>query len=229
MDWSAEEWRSAFRIELRVQAIGLASRGWPVLPGTFPTGSGWSGRTGSAEGGTGGTGTEEAGTGPTPVQPDWSQRAGLTPDDVSSWWAQQPYSLLVATGSVLDAVEVDAVLGRHVAAAMRWEGFPVPIVAAPNGRWFFLTESGSELSPELADSGRVRLHGSGSWLALPPSPCVLSPGDAVNGGSGVMHWRVKPEVCGWRLPTAEYVHNVLWASIEAHGDVVDLVTTGSSR
>ena len=36
---SVTGWAGAFRIELRVQAIELASRGWSVLPGTFPVGS----------------------------------------------------------------------------------------------------------------------------------------------------------------------------------------------
>ncbi|MFD1051801.1 hypothetical protein ACFQ1S_42715, partial [Kibdelosporangium lantanae] len=34
-DWS-DSWRGAFRIELRAEAVGLAWRGWPVLPGTYP-------------------------------------------------------------------------------------------------------------------------------------------------------------------------------------------------
>ena len=44
-DWS-DSWREAFRIELRAEAIGLASRGWPVLPGTYPVGTEWAGRNG---------------------------------------------------------------------------------------------------------------------------------------------------------------------------------------
>ena len=31
-----DSWRGAFRIELRAEAIGLAWRGWPVLPGVNP-------------------------------------------------------------------------------------------------------------------------------------------------------------------------------------------------
>ena len=34
MDWS-DSWRGAFRIELRAQAIGLAYRGWHVMPGIY--------------------------------------------------------------------------------------------------------------------------------------------------------------------------------------------------
>ncbi|MGH3451735.1 MAG: bifunctional DNA primase/polymerase, partial [Haloechinothrix sp.] len=63
-EWS-DNWRGAFRIELRAEAIGLASRGWPVLPGTYPSGTEWSG--------------------PVPVHSDWQETVGATPDQVASW------------------------------------------------------------------------------------------------------------------------------------------------
>ena len=92
-EWS-DSWRGAFRIELRAEAIGLAWRGWPVLPGTYPAGSQWAGRDGV-----------EA-DGPVPVHADWQQRIGTKAEQVATWWTGRPYSLLVATGVVLDAIEV---------------------------------------------------------------------------------------------------------------------------
>ncbi|HWM04811.1 MAG TPA: DNA primase, partial [Actinophytocola sp.] len=70
----SDSWRRAFRVELRAQAIGLAWRGWPVLPGTYPAGSQWAGREGVEQ------------VGPQPVHPDWQERIGTKPEQVATWW-----------------------------------------------------------------------------------------------------------------------------------------------
>ncbi|MDA3648665.1 bifunctional DNA primase/polymerase [Saccharopolyspora indica] len=217
MRWSAERWQGAFRgvpahpagltssrIELRVQAIGFASRGWPVLPGTYPDEDHWIGRHGRQE------------HGPMPVHRDWQTRLGTNPDEVTAWWAEHPYSLLIATGHTVDALEVDAALGRAGASVLRALGFPVPIVATPRGRWYFLMASGGELAAELADVPGIRLHGKGSWVAMPPT---AYPGGAV-------HWRVKPEVCAWRLPTPDFVQDALRTgreNLDNDADVAELL------
>src|SRR4051812_4514665 len=113
-DWS-DSWRGAFRIELRAEAIGLAWRGWPVLPGTLPA---------KAEAGA------EVWSGPVPVHEDWTNRLGAHPNEVATWWNNdQAHSLLVATGTVLDAVEVGDELGKRAARLLRATGYPAPIVA----------------------------------------------------------------------------------------------------
>ena len=180
-EWS-DSWRRAFRVELRAEAIGLAARGWPVLPGTYPVGDSWAGR----------DGTED--TGPVPVHRDWPQRIGTQTEQVATWWTGKPYSLLCATGIVVDALEVDADLGNRTAKVLRAVGVPVPIIATPDGTWLFPTLSGSTLDGQLAERGAV-LHGAGSWIPFPPTPYQ----------HGVVHWRVKPEVCAWRLPTSDTV------------------------
>ncbi|GAA5129458.1 bifunctional DNA primase/polymerase [Haloechinothrix salitolerans] len=172
-------WRDAFRIELRAEAIGLATRGWPVVPGTAPAGDGVSG--------------------PVPVHDDWQERAVADSGDVIEWWGGEVYSVLVATGSYVDAVEVDAELGHRAATLLRETGRPAPILAMPNGKWVFLTESGGELAGELATRPGVVRHGMGSWVPLPPTPFA----------HGVVHWRVKPEVWEWKLPRAGALHGVL--------------------
>lgn len=177
-DWS-DGWRSAFRIELRAEAIGLASRGWPVMPGTYPTGTDWSG--------------------PKPIHSDWQDRLDAHPQRIASWWTCEAYSLLVATGTMVDAVEVDDRLGRAAATVLRATDRLAPILAMPNGKWVFLTEAGTELPAELAAHPGVRKHGEGSWIALPPTPLE----------HGVVHWRVKPETWGWSLPNASAMHGVL--------------------
>lgn len=193
-DWS-DSWRGAFRIELRAEAVGLAWRGWPVLPGTYPAGSDWAGR----------AGTEN--TGPVPVHQDWQERIGTKPEQVAAWWTGRPYSLLVATGVVLDAIEVDDSLGRKAASVLRTYGMPVPIVATPAGRWLFLTKPGRPLRRELAAEEQVVLHGAGSYVPLPPSSFE----------HGVVHWRVKPEVCGWRLPESAVVQEAIADALATPG------------
>lgn len=200
MDLSVDGWRSAFRIELRVQAIGFASRGWPVLPGTYPTKEGWVGRTVADS------------AGPVPVHPDWEQRLGADPDQAASWWTTRPYSLLLATGAFVEAIEVSADLGRRAAAELRALGAPVPIAATPVGRWYFLTAGGQTLDGELAAQQDVSLHTSGSWLPLPPSSFP----------QGLTHWRVKPEVCDWQLPEPHLVQDALRAGLHERAGVADL-------
>ncbi|MGH3431608.1 MAG: bifunctional DNA primase/polymerase [Thermocrispum sp.] len=174
-----DAWRGAFRIELRTEAVDLAMRGWPVFPGTYPTGGAWNG--------------------PQPVSADWRTGLGATPDEVAECWHEEPYSVLVATGTVVDAIEVDDELGRRAACLLRAEDRPAPILAMPNGRWMFLTASGPELPPELAGRSGVIRHAEGGWVALPPSPYQ----------GGIVHWRVKPAVWGWKLPHAAAMHGVL--------------------
>ncbi|GAB3498815.1 bifunctional DNA primase/polymerase [Amycolatopsis cihanbeyliensis] len=200
-DWS-EGWRGAFGIELRAEAIGLAWRGWPVLPGTYPAGD---------------DGDRAAEwSRPVPAHDDWRERLGAHPHKVASWWTGSPYSLLVATGTVLDAVEVDDEVGRRAARLLRVQGAPAPIVAMPNGRWLFLTTAADRLPVALAEDDSVEWHGAGGWVPLPPTPFE----------HGVVHWRVKPEVWGWRLPDAASVHDVLARAL--HGPTSDDTPAPSS-
>lgn len=200
MDWS-EGWRSAFWIELRVAAISLASRGWPVLPGTYPANSQWAGRSGNDA------------HGPIPVHREWREQLGADPDQVSSWWAGRPYSLLLATGSVVEAIEVGVNLGRRTASALRTLGSPVPIVATPAGRWYFLTAGGQGLCSALTDHPDVTLHSAGSWVPIPPTTFQ----------HGVVHWRVNPDVCGWQLADPELVQDALCVGADSPEDVATLV------
>ena len=186
MDWS-DNWRRAFRVELRAQAIGLAWRRWPVLPGTYPAGAKWAGRDGTQD------------TGPVPVHQDWQDRIGTPAEQVASWWTGRPYSLLLATGVTYDAIEVGSSLGTGTARVLRTMGLPVPIIATPAGRWLFLTQLGKGVADVFAGQSDVVVHGPGSWIPLPPTPYQ----------HGVVHWRVRPEVSGWQIPEAHIVQDAL--------------------
>lgn len=182
MDWS-DSWRGAFRIELRAEAVNLAWHGWSVLPGTYPAGERWAGREGA-----------EA-DGPVPVHHDWQERVGTKAEQVATWWAGHSYSILLATGHGVDAIEVDAELGRRAAVELRATGVPVPIAATPEGRWMFLVASGGA----VVTDDEVRHYGRGEHVSLPPSPRQV----------GVVHWRVKPQICAWQLPHADVVRDAL--------------------
>jgi hypothetical protein len=179
-------WRNAFRIELRAEAIGLAWRGWPVMPGTYPAP-------------VRGEGDELTWRRPVPAQENWRELVGTGPQEVANWFVGRPQSLLVATGTVLNAVEVDDELGRRAARLLRATGHPAPIVALPSGRWLFLTTVADEFPAQLSSDASIQWHGADSWIPLPPTPFQ----------HGVVHWRVKPEVWGWQLPEACAVHDVL--------------------
>jgi hypothetical protein len=200
MDWS-DNWRRAFRVELRAQAIGFAWRRWPVLPGTYPAGTHWAGRDGKQD------------TGPVPVHKDWQDRIGTQPEQVASWWTGRPYSLLLATGVMHDAIEVGSRLGTGAARALRAIGLPVPIIGTPTGRWLFLTQTSQPVADELARHSDIVVHGKDGWVPLPPTQFQ----------HGVVHWRVRPEVCGWQIPEAHIVHDAL---LDAIADRTASVPTG---
>lgn len=206
MDWS-DSWRGAFRIELRAQAIGLASRGWPVMPGGYPAGSQWT------------DGRDSQSDDLSPVHVDWAERVGADPEQVVGWWNDGPYNLLVATGRKLDAIEVGADLGHRTAAVLRLDGLPAPIAATPHGRWLFLTTAGGCLASALAEHDDVILHGEGSWIPLPPTGFP----------HGIVHWRVAPEVSGWNLPNAQTIQNAMVRALEGSVRAVGQELVGADR
>ena len=189
MDWP-DAWQGAFRVELRAEAIGLASRGWPVLPGTYPAGSRFTGGSGRA-------------AGLRPVLEDWEQHLGADADQIARWWDRGPYNLLVATGSKLDAIEVGSELGRHTAAVLRSNHLSAPIAVTQRGRWLFLTAHSEEVSAELTGLDDLIVHGAGSWVPLPPTAFP----------QGIVHWRVRPEAWGWELPRPQVIQNAMIAAL----------------
>ncbi|GAA1238155.1 bifunctional DNA primase/polymerase [Prauserella halophila] len=180
MEWP-DSWRGSFRIELRAEAISLVERGWPILPGTVSESEGADWQY------------------PTPAHADWQSRLGAHSRQVAAWFTGKPCSLLVATGTMVDALEVSGELGRRAASLLRVTGHPAPIVAMPNGRWLFLTASADAVHPVLAEHDDVTWHGRDGYVPLPPTPYR----------QGVVHWRVKPEIWGWRLPEAATINEVL--------------------
>lgn len=171
-------YRAVYRAELKASAVELADHGWPVIPGTYWQADRWLGAEGVP--------ADDL----APIEAD-----GLAPviqdtDLVKGCWSMRPYSVLLATGSVIDAIEVPALVGRRVCALLRENDLVAPVAATPTGRWWFGVRAGEALRPELASRSDVVLHSRGSWVAVPPS----------EGPQGVVHWRVPPSTCGWQLP-----------------------------
>lgn len=170
--------RAVYRTELKANALGLADHGWPLLPGTYWQAGRW-------------TGTVDAPrSGPAAVPEDGVAEASCVRATIDAWWSERPYSILMATGVVGDAIEVSALVGRRVCALLRTWGVVTPVAATPTGRWWFLVRAGEALRPELASRTDVVQHGRGSWVAAPPSELP----------QGIVHWRVPPSACDWRLP-----------------------------
>ncbi|MCA1695428.1 MAG: bifunctional DNA primase/polymerase [Actinobacteria bacterium] len=195
MDWT-DAWRDAFRTELRAEAINFADHGWPVVPGSYPRGNHWVAMPPSLRTGAGQHGS-------VPVHPGWMHLAGCGPARVAELWSAHPFSVLLATGMGVDALDVSAELGRATAIGLRVVDVPVPIAATPTGRWLLPVLGGGALHHELAEHPDVVLHAHGSWVPLPPSPCL----------PGVVHWRVKPGMCGWQLPRLAEVTDAVLAAL----------------
>lgn len=123
--------------------------------------------------------------------------ASCDPARVGQWWSEAPYSVLLATGDALDVIEVPAWMGRRMASTLREVGLVAPLAATPTGRWWFpVSPGGGQLTEQVA-AADAKWHGKGSWVIAPPSECA----------DGLVHWRVHPSVCGWRLPDSELVHS----------------------
>lgn len=108
--------------------------------------------------------------------------------------AENPTTLLLITGRVVDVLEVPAVLGRRICAMLRDAGSVVPVAATPAGTWWFPVSAGADLPEPLAAVGAV-LHGAGDAVAAPPSELP----------AGWVHWRVAPALCGYRAPAVDTI------------------------
>jgi hypothetical protein len=121
--------------------------------------------------------------------------AGCDPVQIGRWWSGEPFLVLLATGGPVNAVEVPAWMGRRMAKTLRCADVVAPLAATPTGRWWFPVSAGpGRLPGEVRQAGAI-LHGRDSWVIAPPSEC----------DDGLVHWRVHPSACGWRLPELELV------------------------
>lgn len=195
--------RAGHGTQLLRAAAGLAEHGWPVLPGTFWQAGAWHGRPDAPQ------------AGPVPVD-DGLPAATVDRSRATAWWSGLPYSILLATGSALDVIEVAADVGRRVRALLRTAGVTAPTAATTDGRWWFAVAAGEPMRPELASEPGVVLYGSGSFAVAPPSADT----------DGTHRWEIGPWACRWRLPRPV---DVQWAVLAALGQrqVAEVAAVGS--
>jgi Bifunctional DNA primase/polymerase, N-terminal len=189
--------RAVYGTELRAGALCVVDHGWPVVPGSWWQDGGWHGAAGPDSGPISG-----------PAIPQGVSAASSDPAQVARWWSQAPYAVLLATGGALDVIEMPAWMGHRVARALRSIGVVAPLAAMPTGRWWFPVTTGGPALSERAGQAGVTLHGAGSWVIAPPSECT----------DGLVHWRVHPSVCGWRLPESQLVHCAAAEAVRWHDD-----------
>src|SRR5581483_1317479 len=161
--------RAVYGAALRAGAQCLVDHGWPVVPGTWWQGGAWRGIPAEPTRGLTIDLSRAAGWDSVPAVSGGVSSATCDSSQVSLWWSRSPFSVLLATGSALDVVEMPAYLGRRVASTLRRVGVVAPLAATPAGRWWLPVTPGSPLNPELAAQTEVVLHGSGSWVIAPPS------------------------------------------------------------
>jgi hypothetical protein len=146
-------------------ALGYAWHGWPILPGTWPTrrqADGW----------------------PVPFAAALPYCGPMSTNDVVRYWHQHDYPVLLAAGLTIDVLEVRRSLGADLLQRLDQHG---PVAVLPNGHWLLFVKAGQPPSDELLRR-KVRYHGAGSWVPLPPTQI----------GRGTVHWHIDPASVRWR-------------------------------
>jgi hypothetical protein len=179
--------------ESRDAAADYAAHGWSVLPGTYQVAddSVWLGKPGAM--------------GLEPVAAMWAMASTTDAAVATQWWTQRPYSVLLACGGRVDAIEVRADHGYRAQALLAGRGDLGPIVVTPHGNWLLLVRSGGEIRRGLAAAARLRARGD--WIPLPPTSSTGVP----------YRWRVNPGKDGWTLPDASEVQQSLLDSLSTPG------------
>ncbi|WP_436499470.1 bifunctional DNA primase/polymerase [Actinokineospora sp. HUAS TT18] len=168
--------------EVREAALDCVRHGWPVLPGTYQLDDSgrWWGRRDAA--------------GLLPAFPDWRDSVITDVERTDEIWSRRPYSLLLACGSGLDAVEVSREMSRGVAQRLDAAGIAGPRVLTPSFTTFVLVRSIERTAAD--ECGQPT-----SWIPLPPS----------TNGHRPYRWASSPESVDWHVPHMTTVTNILRA------------------
>jgi Bifunctional DNA primase/polymerase, N-terminal len=138
-----------------------------------------------------------------PALERWERRASADPSDIEVWWAEAPFSVLLATGGSFDVIDVPERFGRPAVREARIG----PVAVSPDGRWMFFVEPGDALCTELMAQPGIVQHDHGSWIAAPPTRTP----------TGQVRWEVHPNVTRWRLPEPYAVQGLLKRHLPATG------------
>jgi hypothetical protein len=148
-----------------------------------------------------------------PAVDRWEAAASSDSSDVDDWWADGPYSVLLATGGPFDVIEVPARVGAAASRVSR----PVagPVAVSPSGRWMFFVAPGGSLHQELSAQLDVVMHGANSWIPAPPTRTP----------DGRVRWEVHPSTTDWRCPDPQAVQKVLVSQLRPTGRAATFATT----
>lgn len=152
---------------LREAALRYAWHGWPIVPGTPPS-------------------TKCADDWPVPLEAALPYRGPISTNDVARYWQDEACPLLLVTGLTIDVVEVRQSLGSTLLEKAGRHG---PVAVLPGRRWLFLVEAGKPPPDDDLLGRKVRHHGAGSWVPLPPTRLGQRP----------MRWHTDPASVRWRL------------------------------
>lgn len=178
--------------DCRDAAVDYASHDWPILPGTYQLAdnSAWHGKRGSI--------------GLEPAAMMWAMASTTDAAVAMEWWTRRPYSVLLACGAGVDAVEVNAEHGERAWARLVERGDRGPVVVTPFRSWLLLVKSGGGTLEALGT--HVQLHTRGDWVPLPPTTRAGMP----------YRWRLQPAECAWTLPDPQRVQESLIDGLTAH-------------
>jgi len=157
--------------ELTASAVRYSTAGWPILPVCQPT-------------------ADRLICGHTPPDPQTARE----------WWADQPYGIACRTGVLFDALQVPPWLGRRLLPAVEHYATVIEVERSLQAAWLFLVTPHSPGIPDLPRAVAVRLHGTGGWILLPPTPTL----------GGGARWIAHP-------PTLRLPHSLTlqWAAVRA--------------
>lgn len=145
--------RSFCRVaELRTAAMALAGHGWPVLRGTYGDRLSWRGRPHAV--------------GLLPVDDNWETAWTLSTAEAARWWADEPFSVLLACGHGVDCMELPGAAGHRVLSAVRDHGLRPPAMVTPVGTAVLFVRTPVGARPFLTS---VSLRSGVSWVAVPPT------------------------------------------------------------
>jgi Bifunctional DNA primase/polymerase, N-terminal len=182
--------------ELRSAAISATRWGWPVVPGTYlGADRHWHGR--------------DTAMRLCPIQDTWQDTPVTDPKRAEEIWGQQPYGVLLVCGRGVDVLELPHRM-RGLLCALAPGGPVVPVAAtgAPPRFLVFTATGPGTLAGDLT-LAKVRLHGAGAWVALPPTTVgFLFP---------QRWWTAPPEHGRTRLRPAQPVQDVLVDALLASG------------
>jgi hypothetical protein len=197
--------RYRLRPRLAAAAAEFVAAGWPVAPGSW-----WDPHDGRYRCAEPDCVTESL----HPTLPDFASQLarrcqiGVTraatrdPDTVNDRWGSHPYSVLLPTGHVADAIELGPVLARRALAVLAAYEQLGPAAVYPNRRVLLFTTVAraldAPLTAELTRAGALH-HSTGSWVPLPPTTLA----------SGEVTWARTPEAARWRLPSPRHVADAL--------------------